>query len=309
MMIYGRHKAGKSSLTFQLMDALINKKPWLGFPVEDSGPVIYLQLDMAQAEMRRVIQRGEAVGMSVKDGLYVPYTEAGAAGLHFNILNPYHAAELAAWCSEIKPIAVVIDTINDAFEIPPHSSGDINANIRNVYHHLRSAIGADPVMVFLNHKRKKAQSFNRKDDDDVDEDGYLGGSAWAAVVSAILEVRRSKVRGKAFLHLHALRLETPPEDIVELNIDSNGFFEVHTKTMTPGQMLMEWPGCIADDAERAAIIAATHSQADVFRDVAQRTGETFDAVKKTFQRHSEGNYPWRNMVKWGKKASESLEDA
>lgn len=298
VMIYGRQKVGKSSVTMQLFDSLINGKPWLGFGVYKTGRVLYLQCDMALAEVRRIIERAEDAGMGLRDGLFIPQLTDGEQTLNFNILNPLHSAELRAWCEELKPIAVVVDTINDAYE-PDSRIGDVNSFIRKVHRSFKEAIG-ESALIFLNHKRKQIQNFKGEEVDD--EDGYLGGTAWAGVVASNLELRRNKDDRSVHLELRDLRLDTYPTSSIPLLKNVHGFFE---PKLTSQMMLYQWPDCI-DPAEWAALKPAISCANDVFRDIAKRTATPLDTVKKQYQRHRNVPYPWLGLV--GMKPNESEGD-
>lgn len=288
VMLYGRQKVGKSSVTMQLFDSLINGVPWLGFGVHRTGPVLYLQLDMALAEMRRIIERAEDAGMRLREGLFIPQVDDGAQTLQFNILNPAHAAELAAWCAEIKPIAVVVDTINDAYE-PDNKIGDINSFIRKIHREFKLAIG-DAVLFFLNHKRKQIQNFRGEELDD--EDGYLGGTAWAGVVASNLELKRNKGDKTVQLELRDTRLDKYPTDTIPLKKNAHGFFE---PVLTSQMMMYQWPDCLEQTA-RDEVLAKTKSLSDVFRDIGKRTKTPEATVRKQFYRNRSVPFPWLPLV-------------
>lgn len=282
MMLYGRQKVGKSSVITQMFHSLIHGEPWLGFPVEKSGPVVYLQLDMPKSDTRTMLDRAHAAGYDLRHGLYVPKLPEREHKAHFNILDPSHARELRAACDDIRPVAVVVDTINDAYE--PLERGDVNSFQRRIHSEFQAAIG-DAVLVFLNHRRKQVQTWQKEEMDDTD--GYLGGSSWAGVVTSNLELRRSRKDNKVYLELRDLRHAFPASRI-PLKQNELGFFE---PDLNAAMMLMFWPGCLPL-AEQAKVVPHVKSKNDVFRDIAARTGTAFDTVKKTYQRADRVRFPW-----------------
>ena len=292
VMLYGRHKVGKSSAIVQLVHSLTTGDPWLGFPVMRTGNVIYLQLDMAKAEMWRVIKRAERCGYNMRKGLYLPSIAEGEQAVKFDIMDLGNRKELQDWCQELNPVAVIVDTINDAYSA--RKNDDINLFIREIVHGFREAIG-DAVLIFLNHKRKEIQNkFAKKDasDDEPDQDGFLGGGGWAQVTSAIVELYKYKKTRESALILWDLRLDNFPGKIIKLKKTEHGFFE---NTMTSQQMLLYWPYCLSRD-EQARVLETLKGQNDVFRDIAARTNTSFDAVKKQYQRAGDVEFMWRELL-------------
>lgn len=286
VMLYGRQKVGKSSAIVQLIHSLTTGVPWLGFPVRQTGQVLYLQIDMAKLELGRALRRAEASGMNVRSGLYIPRLEQTEHRMNFNILNDADQAALARTCEELKPIAVIVDTINDAYT-PERTDGDINMLIRNVHRRFMEAIG-DAALIFLNHKRKQSQQWKQVDD----EDGYLGGSAWAGVVATNLELMRDKETRDISLVLHDLRLDAYPATRIPLKKDENGFF---LPQLSSQQMLMLWPDFIPED-ELDALRPHIKSRNDVYRDIARRSGEQFETVKKQALRAKGVHFKWHDLI-------------
>lgn len=289
VMLYGRQKVGKSSAVVQLIHSLTTGEPWLGFPVRRTGPVLYLQLDMAQLELLRALRRAESAGLDVRSNLYIPEPDKGEHRAAFDILTPESQQLLTTYCVELKPVAVIVDTINDAYTSVER--GDVNSFIREIHRRFMACIG-DAALIFLNHKRKQIQRFKPSDDDD--EDGYLGGSAWAGVVASNLEIARSKETGELALVLHDLRLDAYPVKRIPLMKDANGFFQ---PKLSSAQMLAIWPACLTADERQTIEDAGIGSMSDVFRDIAARTGAAFETVKKQYQRAPGVDYPWKKLIR------------
>lgn len=286
MMLYGKQKVGKSTLTAQLAHSLITGEPWMGFRILRTGPVLYLQLDLNPAEMQDILNRAEESGYPMRSGLLLPEFFDNEFRIPFNIFDENDAAWLAATCDEHKPIAVIVDTINDGYTMDAY--GDINHLIRKVYAHFRAAIGG-AVLVFVNHARKPSKDFRGQEIDD--PDGYLGGTGWPAVASSILEVRtRHKGDDKSatpvVLQVRAGRnMPHTRAHILNLERDERGFFKY---SLDKKQMLQQWPDFISPAALTAL---APKSKMDVFRAIAARTGEKEDAVRQEFYRMRKEGVP------------------
>jgi RecA-family ATPase len=287
IMLYGRQKVGKSSAVVQLMHSLTTGEPWMGFPVRKTGPVLYLQIDMPPADTRRMFQRARASGYVTGADVYAPKLMPGQSKVPFNILDTRCADALRSECERIQPVAVIVDTINDAYEAAERT--DINLHIRKVHSAFRATIG-DAVFVYLNHTRKAPQNMRGAAPDD--EDGYLGGGGWAQVATSILELKRDNKSGQVALMLRDLRLDSYPGKILPLQKDEHGFFE---RPMTSQQMLMFWPECLPL-AEKVAAIASVKNANDVFRDIGARTGTAWETVKKQYHRAVGVDFPWLALI-------------
>ena len=283
IMLYGRAKIGKTTLVAQLCHSLATGDPWLGFPIRTTGPVLYLQLDMNPAEMTDVLERAKASGFTVADSLFVPAFEENQFRIPFNILDSAQKEELRIACAAIKPVAVIVDTINDSYAAEANV-GDVNRMIRHVLGEFREVLG-DAVLVFLNHERKGSKDFTGKKVDD--EDGYLGGSAWAGVASAILQLDKNE-KGEYRLRLRGGRNSSGERgELLKLVRDPRGFF-VHPLDIK--QALRQWPDFLPAAEQPAA--AAMRTKSEVFRAIADRVGAKPEAVKmECYRQEKEGKAP------------------
>lgn len=291
VMIYGRQGVGKSSITTQLCNSFITGKSFLGFPVAQTGRVLYLQLDMNELETKKVLRRAHDAGMRMKGDLLIPNFGKYGFNFRFNILRDEDLLKLSEWCDRFKPIAVVVDGIHDAYATDGYV-GDVNALIRQVYRRFQDAING-AVLVFLNHNRKQGVQSQREDFDD--EDAFMGGQAWEGLVASSLHLKKHRKgdrRGHVSLVLRKTRLELWPESEITLDADEFGFFEYK---MPYKQMLMQWPECI-DEPERTEIVAKVKSKADVFRDIEARTGASYDTIRVYENAHKQFEYPWKGML-------------
>lgn len=151
--IYGRPKTGKSFLAMQLAAAMANPASTevLGYPLYSHGPVAYLQVDTARGTWAKRIHDN-----FLEAGIHMPnlhLADTGTAPYPFNILHEGRHW-LKAACEELKPIAVVIDTIREIHR------GDENDSA-----HLQAAVSAlveataPAALIILSHSRK-----NKADD-------------------------------------------------------------------------------------------------------------------------------------------------
>lgn len=281
LMIHAREGVGKSSLATQLAHSFIVGEPWIGFDVPESGPVIYLNLDMAEHEMGRLIERGRAAGFELREDFYLPPLEEG-----FNILEDSHAQTLEDYCREIQPACVILDTADDGY----WAHETTNQLIRHVLKRYRYAVSPG-LFVFLHHDRKKSKPGFRGGDQD-DEDAYLGRGAWSRVSTSRLHLKEQDNGLK--LVIRKARIEEPGFKELDLNRTEHGFFEL---TSDHQQMLRLWPNNIPP-GERAEVLSGIESLSDVFADIASRTGSQQDTVRKQFYRAEKkgARFEWRERL-------------
>jgi LmbE family N-acetylglucosaminyl deacetylase len=292
LMLYGRQGIGKSSLVIQLAYSFISGKPWLGFPIDETGPVIYLPFDMAVEETRRLIERAESEGMDFRGQLYIPVPEqnGGDQIAPFDIYK--QEKELEDLVRQIQPVAVILDTADDGYEAPKHKS--VTEVAREVVKMYRRACGR-AAFVFIRHQRKKPAWKGEKEEED-DPDAFSGPKEWEAVASSSLQFLYTPKSAPYYrLKVRKTRIDKSPVQEIGLSRTKQGFFEplnVHV------QLLSYWPGCVPPQ-ERAELLARVQSMNDVFRDVAERTGSTFEAVKKAYQRACDQGveFPWPGLLR------------
>lgn len=288
-MLYARQGAGKSTAAIQLAHALINGGDWLGFEVRKTGPVLYLQVDMGQHEMMKLVSRAEASGYEMHGQLHMFEDDAGEGRLDFDVLRDDSLEALRFACEAVRPVAVIVDTIHDSYE---HRDAfkDVNALARRVHRRLKEAIGG-AVLVFLNHQRK--QGVVRKSGEELDdEDSFMGGQAWEGVVSSSLYLKRERGR-RAKLKLRKIRLEDAPFEELALKINAEGFFEQAPPDYK--WLLLHWPEHLPP-RQRDEEVAKLTKKADVLRRIAELSGVPYDTVRQHENRHKGIEYPWRRYV-------------
>lgn len=283
LMLYGRQGSGKSTLAYQLAFALATGSPWLNFPVWQAGPTVYLQFDMPRYEWNMLLHRAQ-VSYPVVESLHFNHRSTDDDLSRVNVLQGKEYRELADVLSEVRPAAIVVDTISEGFAPSRALQQDINEEAREVIR-LWHTLVPEGVFVFLKHERKGSVWKAKQDDEEDDDiDAFSGPAGWETKVTTSL--RLTNKNGRARLWVQKCRLADPGFRQLELGRDAQGFF---TAPLGHEQMLATWPRMVP-----AAQRFAPQAVADVLRDVAERTGEPFDTVKQAYYRAKRMGkiYPW-----------------
>jgi hypothetical protein len=149
---YGKPKTAKSFAALGVAIAVSSEmKEWLGFPVEQHGPVLYVQLDTPRAEWKRRMRKVAKAGFDISkiamlDLKIVPYP--------FNIADRQHQAWLRQQVEAVKPILVVIDTLREAHDGEENDSTDMKRAVAAIV-----AAAAGAAIIYVSHSRKDS-AFN-----------------------------------------------------------------------------------------------------------------------------------------------------
>lgn len=281
LMLHAREGVGKSSIAVQLSHSFITGDPWIGFDVPETGPVIYLNLDMAELEMGRLIRRGRDEGFKLNHDFYLPPLDEG-----FNVLNDEHYAVLEEYCRRIQPSLVVLDTADDGYR----SQNPSNEVIREVLKRYRRAV-SPALFLFLQHERKKSKpSWSGEEQDD--PDAYLGFGAWSRVATCRLQLKQKD--GSHHLIVRKSRVEKPGFKELKLAKTEHGFFELLAQSQ---QMLRIWPNNVPPN-ERIDLVDGIEHKSEVFRDIANRTGTKQATVRKQYNRAKQdgATFDWENLL-------------
>jgi len=282
MQLYGRQGKGKSSLLVQLAHSLHTGEPWLGFQIHQPGPCLLLQLDMAEVEMELLLRRADDAGLSL-DSLWISDWSAG-----FSIRSNASRKRLREWCNKNEPRVVICDTIMDAVD----GRVDGNEDVRRILRWFQQSV-SPAAFIFVNHERKKSgymQMHEQRTGEEIDdEDAFTGFGAWEQVASTSIQLTGTspayqiRFRKTRIAKLGFTSLAVPKNPF--------GFFEPH---LNHAQMLLQWPSFLSRE-ERLAATGRCSSISKVYRDVAERSGSSFGAVKKMAQRIESrgGILPWK----------------
>jgi len=283
MMIYGRQGVGKSTLFAQLAHSFQTGEPWLGFTPSQTGPTLMLQLDMPKGDLSRFTIR------AVKNGLDLSGMHTYGAPQGFNIRNPSDREELRKECERIKPVAVMCDTIKDAYSGALKSNDDVRPILRSFQRNISGA-----AFLYGNHTRKKTayvQTMEAKQGASMDDDDAFSGFAdWEQVPTSSVELKEHK--GKHTLVIHKHRLAEP--GFKELNLTKNdyGFFQ---PTSPHAPILLQWPHSVPEK-DRERIVALSTSVRAGCAQIAKLTGATPEAVRATYYRMREnGANPMKHL--------------
>lgn len=310
MMIYGRQEVGKSSLIMQLAHSLISGEPWLGFPVVQTGPVILLELDMSNEELREVLVRAERAGMDFNEQLHVPKmaVQEGASEVPtFDIFKADDFNWLAEEVRRIKPVAVILDTAEDGF-MPNVKLGVTELPIQLIRQFRKACAGAP--FIFLRHERKPP-AYKSADGDSInspDRNSFSGPKEWEAKVTASLRLMSNDKKTQYKLVVGKCRAAEPAAREYTLRQIAQGFFELES---TEEQLLHYWPDSLSL-AEKEEVLASVTNRAGVYRDIAQRilrkvgkaddekeVQRKIDALEKVVSRaqHRGAVFPWVEQFK------------
>ena len=286
MMLYGRQGTGKTRLAWQLAYAFASGTAWMGFPVTRAGPVIFLEVDMPESDVQQMIDNATAYGINHPNiHLIHPKTPTDDYFDSFDVLKRPDRISLMSFIQDIKPVLLVVDTGNDVFRTHP---GDINDQVRHVLRTLRSMMQGHGALVYLNHERKKPQTYGRSSEDDSggDKDVFMGAQAWEGVATTSMRLKNvdetTQSKHKTLL-FKKHRLGPPGFEQLSLEMmKPYGFFEAK---LTIPQALMLWRGDTS---------SGPRSYKEVFTDIAVQVGASEETVKKAFQRQRENGveHPW-----------------
>lgn len=147
MLVFGDPKVGKSYAALQLAAHLVAGTPWLGFPIPQPTPVVYVQLDTPRALWA---DRVETLAKNHHPVDRVHFADRETLNTHpFNILNPEHFAMLTTALAPIKAGAVIIDTIREAHRGDENDSTDM----QEVVAYLDAAV-KPAALILISHARK-----------------------------------------------------------------------------------------------------------------------------------------------------------
>jgi RecA-family ATPase len=149
MVIWADPKVGKSYMALQLAIAVAGGQggEWLGFPVKQTGPVAYLQLDTPSGlwvhRLKELERNGEPVSR-------IHFADRELWGTWpFNIANEQHRLQLRAAVRSLDPALVIIDTLKESHQAPEND----NTEMQRVITGLEAAI-QPAALVLIHHGRK-----------------------------------------------------------------------------------------------------------------------------------------------------------
>lgn len=190
---FGKPKTGKSFFALGLAQAIVNgDADWQGYPIQQHGPVAYLQIDTPREEWHSRLsklafqpQAGRTLWMA--DMWQVPE-------FPFNILNPQRTE--VRWLKEslatIQPVLTIIDTLREVH------GGDENdsTTMRNVLAELVGACRPSAILL-LSHARKDSILTTNGEEDLMDQGRGSSYVAGRMDVVIKLTAKRMVFKGRA----------------------------------------------------------------------------------------------------------------
>jgi RecA-family ATPase len=190
---FGKPKTGKSFFALGLAQAIVNgDADWQGYPIQQHGPVAYLQIDTPREEWHSRLgklnfQPQGARTLWMADMWQVPE-------FPFNILNPQRTE--VRWLKEslaaINPVLTIIDTLREVH------GGDENdsTTMRNVLAELVGACRPSAILL-LSHARKDSILTTTGEDDLMDQG--RGSSYVAGRMDVVIKLtpKRMVFKGRA----------------------------------------------------------------------------------------------------------------
>ncbi len=251
IILFGEAKVGKSYAALQLAQAIEKGGEWLGFPVVQTGPVVYVQLDTPRGLWIARLKELGTGGVDLSTLLFADRETLNA--MPFNILQPDHFHLLRTTLGELKPVAVVIDTLREAHQQDENSSQGMQSVIASL-----QAACFPAAMVLITHERKPSQEQGFSLISDIRGSNYIPGR-----MDAILRFTKNRLyyTGRAIEegHLNLQRMD-------------NGF----------------WSSAQVDVDRAVAEVLATgpESVRDKARVLAAKIGKTEEACRSLIRRAS-----------------------
>ncbi|MFQ5888059.1 MAG: AAA family ATPase [Candidatus Hydrothermarchaeales archaeon] len=285
-MLYGKRERGKSSLLMQLAHSFLNGDPFIGFPVEAKGPVLYLNLDMSKWEFKEVYDRATDFGLKLGD-LIVPKELTT-----FDILSRRDREFLEGYCREAKPICLLVDTIGDGF----YERKGSKEEVRHVIRYFQTA--ANPgCFGFTQHDRKQGGyvAFRTEGEPSEGEDEFSGFGSYEDTTATSIRIMKTKKEG---FTINFMKQRTAPLGFTKLRVIKNdhGFFNPQIIN-NPGLLLLFWPDNVPKAKRNGAIEACT-SVRSACKYLEGETGIAHETLRKVLTRGRERgvDYPLYKYV-------------
>jgi hypothetical protein len=290
-MFYGRQGLGKTTLMYQMAHSLVTGDPWMGLPIHQTGKkVLFMELDMPEVEFGFMQDRGIKGGLEIDNPIDVIHLEDYES---FDVFDPAGKcyAFLKDKIMEDDPIALVIDTMDDAYdEIPKEMLADVNRLAKKVVNTFRRLIPSG-LLLYSRHERKEPPYRGKGSVSAIDDkDAFTGGSGWERKVASSFRIFENAKETK-FLIQNKHRLAPKVFGKTEVVQDENGLFRLANEYPAA---LISWPACLPE-SERAW---APASKIEVLKSVAEYCKANLATVKQYYyRRKKEGAvYGWEKML-------------
>jgi RecA-family ATPase len=196
MLLFGDPKVGKSYAALQLACCLTSGVDWLGFAVPRACKVVYVQLDTPRSLWAKRVEELAASGHPV-EGVHFADRET-LNTFPFDILNQEHFNRLTDALHELKPGAIILDTIRESH------SGDENDStaMQEVVARLDAAV-KPASLILISHARKSNPEYGYDLMNDNRGSNYIVGR-----MDAICRFSKSSMRATSrTMEEHSQKLE------------------------------------------------------------------------------------------------------
>jgi RecA-family ATPase len=211
--LFAPSKGGKSYWALQLAAAIADPTTasFMGFPVKQHGPVLYMQIDTPRnLWIDRLSTLHAAGSLLIPEDLWF-LDRSDCPDYAFNILNPEHSRWLRDEADAVPWKAIVVDVIREMHEADENDS----TCMKRVMTALKKA--TDPAaLIILSHSRKPSR----------DNIGGLmhnnrGSNYMAGKVDSIVELRKNKflVQGRTIPHTSIAVRQSPTNGLWVLEDD------------------------------------------------------------------------------------------
>jgi len=216
-LLYGQEKSGKSAIAIQMAAALCGAYDnWMGFPVVQTGPALYLQLDNPRSTWAHRFEALTKGGLKYNDNLLLADRECLEI-YPFDILQPSHMKYLHSIVQPMNPTVVFVDTLREV-----HSGDeDSSTTSRNVITNLVGSVHP-AALILISHSRKPHA--------DVDRDlmaDHRGSSYITGRMDAIIRMTKNKI------YYGGRTIEEGNIKLIRSEIDGALMFEPHVDDTGP----------------------------------------------------------------------------
>ena len=211
--LFGKEGRGKSRLLWQVCCAWARGEPCFGMTPLRPLAIHYIQADMPQWGMGRIIRDARSLGVPTPEkGLWV--TEVGPDE-DFYIHSPVVRDYLSEFTLANAIDLTVIDTIDDTHVFDALEQGSTLQVIRA----WRKAT-PQSALLYVRHERKPA-AHSQDDDDDTSSAASFGSMAWSKKTDTNIRLIAGKQQGKLLFPKCRVGAPRPTLDLARTNF---GFF-------------------------------------------------------------------------------------
>jgi RecA-family ATPase len=191
--LFAAPKEGKSILSMQMALAIANPAipDWMGYEVQQHGPVLYFQIDTPRNLWLSRIDGQHRAGIHFPEDLWF-LDRDDCPDYAFDIFNPEHAQWLRDQADEIPYKLIIIDVLREIHE----ADEDNSTAMKRVFTALKKAT-LPAALLLVSHSRKPSREATPGLMNNNRGSGYIAGK-----VDTIMELRSKKLmmKGRSLGH-------------------------------------------------------------------------------------------------------------